>query len=102
MSFKAMLAGGVVAPGVWDAATALLAKQAGFHCLYQSGYLHEATQIGAPDLGLMTLTEVASQASRIIAATDLPLVVDIDTGFGGVNNLWRTIRTLEAAGVAAV
>ncbi len=102
MNFKEMLTRGVVAPGVWDAGTALLAKQAGFDCLYQSGYALEATQIGAPDLGLMTVTEVASQASRIIAAADLPIVVDIDTGFGGVNNIWRTVRTLEAAGVSAV
>lgn len=102
MSFKDMLARGVVAPGVWDAGTALLAKHAGFDCLYQSGYALEATQIGAPDLGLMTITEVASQASRIIAATNLPVVVDIDTGFGGINNIWRTVRTLEATGVSAV
>lgn len=102
MTLKELLNQGVVAPGVWDAGTARLATQAGFTCLYQSGYAVEATQIGAPDLGLMTLTEVASQASRIIAATDIPLIVDIDTGFGGVNNLWRTVRTLESAGVAAV
>jgi methylisocitrate lyase len=102
MNFKDLLTKGVVAPGVWDAGTALLAKQAGFECVYQSGYAMEATQIGAPDLGLITLTEVASQATRIIAATDLPVVADIDTGFGGINNLWRTVRTLEAAGVAAV
>ncbi len=102
MSFKDVLAQGVVAPGVWDAGTALLAKNAGFSCLYQSGYLLEATQIGAPDLGLMTLTEVVSQASNIMAAVDLPLVVDVDTGFGGVNNLWRTVRSLEAAGVSAI
>lgn len=102
MNFRELLDEGAVAPGVWDAGTALLAKNAGFQCVYQSGYLLEATQIGAPDLGLMTLTEVASQASRIIAATDLPLVVDVDTGFGGVNNIWRTVRTLESAGVAAI
>src|SRR6478736_262058 len=91
MSFKEMLGKGVVAPGVWDAGTALLAKKAGFECVYQSGYAMEATQIGAPDLGLITLTEVASQATRIIAATDLPVVADIDTGFGGINNIWRTV-----------
>ena len=102
MNFRDLLERGVVAPGVWDAGSALLAKQAGFECLYQSGYAIEATQIGAPDIGLMTITEVASQASRIMAATELPLVVDIDTGFGGVNNIWRTVRTLEASGVAAV
>lgn len=102
MSFKKSLADGVVAPGVWDAGTARLAKNAGFSCIYQSGYLLEATQIGAPDLGLMTLTEVVSQATNIMAAVDLPLVVDIDTGFGGVNNLWRTVRSLEAAGVSAI
>jgi methylisocitrate lyase len=102
MSFKTLLDEGVVAPGVWDAGTALLAKNAGFSCLYQSGYALEATQIGAPDLGLMTLTEVVSQASNIMGAADLPLVVDVDTGFGGVNNLWRTVRLLETAGVSAI
>jgi len=100
--FRSLLAEGVVAPGVWDAATALLAKQAGFECLYQSGYLLEATQIGAPDIGLMTATEVVSQAANILGAADMPLVVDIDTGFGSVNNLWRTVRSLEATGVSAV
>ena len=99
---RAELARGVVAPPVWDALSARLAKAAGFRALAQSGFALEATQIGAPDLGLMTATEVGLQAMRIVAASDLPLIVDIDTGFGGINNIWRTVRDLELVGVAAV
>jgi 2,3-dimethylmalate lyase len=102
MTFRDLVSNGVIVPGVWGALSAQLAKEAGFKSLALSGFALEATQVGAPDLGLMTATEVASQALRIISATDLPLIVDIDTGFGGVNNIWRTVRDLELLGVSAV
>jgi methylisocitrate lyase len=67
-----------------------------------SGFSVEATQLGAPDLGVITLTELASHASRIADAVDIPIFADIDTGFGGALNVTRTIRAMESAGVAGV
>lgn len=92
----------VFAPGVYDALTARLAADAGASAVYLTGYGLEASQLGAPDIGLMTLTEVATQAQRISDAVSLPLICDIDTGFGGINNIWRTVRTLERAGATAL
>ena len=92
----------VFAPGVYDALTARLAAHAGASAVYLTGYGLEASQIGAPDIGLMTMTEVATQAQRISDAVPIPLIVDIDTGFGGINNVWRTIRAVERAGASAL
>jgi methylisocitrate lyase len=91
-----------VAAGVYDALSGVLAERAGFSALFVSGYAVEATQLAAPDLGLVTLTEMAQQAGRIASATSVPVICDIDTGYGGVNNIWRTVRELERAGVTAV
>lgn len=102
MTLKDQVSDGLVALGVYDALSAVIATQAGAASLYMSGFGFEATQIGAPDVGLMTLTELAEQCSRITSVSDLPLICDIDAGFGGVNNIWRTVRELERAGVSAV
>lgn len=100
---RALLAGEmVVAPGVFDALSARLAQLAGFTAVHMTGLGVEAAQLGAPDLGLMTMTEIAQHAARIAAAIDLPVIADIDTGFGGVLNVQRTIREMERAGVAGV
>ena len=92
----------VFAPGVYDALTARLAANAGASAVYLTGFGLEASQLGAPDIGLMTMTEVATQAQRISEAVSLPLICDIDTGFGGINNVWRTVRALERAGASAL
>jgi methylisocitrate lyase len=94
--------GGVVAPGAHDALTAVLAQRAGFDAVYLSGFAFEATQLGAPDVGVSTMPELVAHAGRIVEATRADVVVDIDTGFGGPNSVWRTVRAFEAAGVAAV
>lgn len=100
---RALLAGEmVVAPGVFDALSARLAQLAGFPAVHMTGLGVEASQLGAPDLGLMTMTEIAQHAGRIAAAIDIPVMADIDTGFGGVLNVQRTIREMERAGVAGV
>lgn len=99
---RLLAAGTVVAPGIFDPFSARLAELAGFDVLHLTGFGVEATQIGAPDLGLITLTELAGHAARITDAVDLPVLADIDTGFGGVLNVRRTIRELERAGVAGV
>jgi len=92
----------VVAPGCFDSLSARLAELAGFQALHLTGLGMEITQLGAPDLGLLTLTEVAAHAARITAAVDIPVLADVDTGFGGVLNVRRTVREMERAGVAGV
>lgn len=88
-------------PGAHDAMAGLLAKQTGFKALYLSGGAFTAS-LGIPDIGLITSTEVADRAKEIIRATNLPLLADIDTGFGGVLNVARTAVEMVEAGVAAV
>lgn len=101
--FRALLANGmVVAPGCYDPFSARLAQLAGFDAVHMTGLGVEAAQLGAPDLGLLTMTEIASHAARMTAALDIPVFADIDTGFGSVLNVGRTIREMERAGVAGV
>jgi methylisocitrate lyase len=88
-------------PGVHHAMAGLLAKKAGFEAAYVSGNAI-AGVLGLPDLGIVTLEEVCFFVRAIYRATDLPLLVDIDTGFGEVMNVMRTVRELEDAGAAAV
>ncbi|WP_461610674.1 methylisocitrate lyase [Cytobacillus kochii] len=88
-------------PGAHDAMAGLMAKQAGFHALYLSGAAYTASK-GLPDLGMVTSAEMAERAKEIIRATNLPLLVDIDTGFGGILNAARTAVEMQEAGVAAV
>ncbi len=93
--------GYVVAPGVFSGISALLAQRAGFRALYLSGS-GVAGSMGLPDLSLTTLDEVAAETRKITSMSGLPLIVDIDTGFGETLNVVRTIRTMEAAGAAAI
>lgn len=88
-------------PGTHDAMAALIAKESGFSALYLSGAAYTASR-GLPDLGIVTSAEVADRAKDIIRATNLPLLVDIDTGFGGILNTARTAREMVEANVAAV
>jgi methylisocitrate lyase len=88
--------------GTINAYTALMATQVGFDALYLSGAGVANASFGLPDLGMTSLNDVAEDASRITAVTDVPLLVDIDTGFGGAFNIARTIKQMERAGVAAV
>ncbi|GIO25011.1 methylisocitrate lyase [Oceanobacillus sp. J11TS1] len=88
-------------PGTHDAMAGLVAKQAGFQSLYLSGAAYTASK-GLPDLGIVTSEEVAERAKEIVRATNLPLLVDIDTGFGGILNVVRTAREMVEANVAAV
>ncbi|MCC3355473.1 methylisocitrate lyase [Bacillus sp. REN16] len=88
-------------PGAHDGISALLAKKSGFEALYLSGAAYTASR-GLPDLGIVTSEELASRAKDLIRASNLPLLVDIDTGFGGVLNAARTAREMVEAKVAAV
>jgi len=89
-------------PGAINAYCALLAEQAGFKALYLSGAGVANASFGLPDLGVTALGDVLEDARRITAATDLPLLVDVDTGFGSAFNIARTVREMERAGVAAI
>jgi methylisocitrate lyase len=88
-------------PGAHDAMSGLLAKEAGFEAMYLSGAAFSAS-LGLPDLGLITLTELAMRTREITRATGLPILVDIDTGFGSVLNVTRTVHEMAEAGAAAI
>src|SRR5215831_13017495 len=89
-------------PGTINAYCALLAERAGFEAIYLSGAGVANASFGLPDLGVTTLNDVLEDARRITGATDLPLLVDADTGFGSAFNIARTVRELERAGVAGM
>ncbi len=92
----------LLAPGVYDAFTALLAEQAGFEALYLSGASIAYTRLGRSDVGLTTATEVADTLARITERVALPVIVDADTGFGNALNTQRTVRAFERAGAAMI
>jgi len=92
----------VIAPGVYDPLTALIATQAGFHSLYISGAAIAYTRMGRPDIGLVSITEVVETVSLIRDRVDANLIVDADTGYGNALNVQRTIRLLEKAGAQAI
>jgi methylisocitrate lyase len=92
--------GALMMPGVPNAAMARQAERAGFDALYVSGAGMANATAGVPDIGLLTLTEVTRLAGYIARAVKIPAIVDADTGFGGSENVARTIRELEASGLA--
>ncbi len=95
--------GAVLAPGVWDPLSARLAARAGFPVVFVSGFAVAATLLGAPDIGLLTQTEMADVARRVAAAVPrTPVVVDADTGYGDAVNAARTVELWEAAGAAGL
>jgi 2-methylisocitrate lyase-like PEP mutase family enzyme len=92
----------VVAPGVYDAFTALVAAQAGFETLYVSGAAIAYTRLGRPDIGLVSATEVAQTVAMIRDRVTAKLIVDADTGYGNALNVARTVRELERVGANAI
>lgn len=88
--------------GAITAYAGLMAKRTGYKALYLSGGGVAANSLGVPDLGISTMEDVLTDARRIVDATQMPLLVDIDTGWGGAFNIGRTIRNFERIGVAAV
>src|SRR5258708_31958711 len=91
---------GVVMPGAFNAATARLIERAGFPAAYISGAGLAVATAGVPDIGLLTLTEVAQLAGYIAGAGRIPALVDADTRFCGVENVARAVRGFERAGLA--
>jgi len=92
----------VVAPGVYDSFTALVATQAGFTTLYVSGAAIAYTRLGRPDIGLVSMSEVVETVTLIRDRVEAHLVVDADTGYGNALNVARTVRALERAGANAI
>lgn len=92
----------VIAPGVYDALTALLAEQVGFRAAYVSGASVSYTLLGRPDLGFVSLSELAQAVERMRQRVSIDLIVDADTGFGNAVNVIHTVKTLERAGATAI
>ena len=92
----------VLAPGCYDALGARLVEEAGFDAAYMTGFGTAASRLGRPDVGLLTLTEMADNARRIAQAVEIPVIADADTGYGNPINVIRTVREYEAAGIAAL
>jgi 2-methylisocitrate lyase-like PEP mutase family enzyme len=92
----------LLVPGAANALVARIIEDLGYEAVYLTGAGIANTQLGMPDLGLLTVTELAETTARVGDVCSLPLIVDIDTGFGNVLNVQRTVRLLERAGAAAV
>jgi methylisocitrate lyase len=92
----------VVLPGAYDALSARLAQRAGFTAMFTTGFGFAAATLGAPDIGLMTATEIMERVRNIVNAVDVPLVADMDTGYGNPLNVTRTVRDCVGAGVAGI
>ncbi len=92
----------ILVPGIYDSFGALMAERAGFEALYVSGDSISYTKLGSPDLGFVSMSEVAAIVGNISERTSLPLIVDADTGFGNALNVQRTIKVFEKAGASAI
>lgn len=92
----------VNAPGVYDALSALLAEQAGFEAVFLSGSSIAYSQLGQPDIGLVTMSEMADACNRITDRVNIPVLVDVDSGFGNTAHAVRTLHLMEKAGAAGI
>ena len=104
IALKAALASDepLILPGASDPAGAMLIERAGFKAAYATGAGISNAQFGLPDIGMVSQTEILAQATRMVQAMSLPLVVDTDTGFGNVPSVIRTVQLFEQAGAAAL
>ena len=92
----------IVAPGAYDCLSARLIEQCGFEAAFMTGYGAAASILGEPDYGLMTMNEMANVCANMNAFLNIPLIGDIDTGYGNPLNVYRTVKEFERAGMAAV
>jgi carboxyvinyl-carboxyphosphonate phosphorylmutase len=101
---RALLESGetIVVPGAFDPLAARLVEEAGFPAVYMTGFGTSAALLGRPDVGLLTMTEMAGNAGRIADCVDIPVIADADTGYGNALNVIRTVGAYEAAGVAGI
>ncbi len=94
--------GPVIAPGVYDCISARIVERAGFPAAFISGAAVTASILGYPDVGLQTMPEILNQARNIARSVEIPVIADVDTGYGNALNVIRTVREFEAAGVAGI
>lgn len=92
----------IVAPGVFDMISTMMVQRVGFDAVYASGYWLTASYLGIPDAGIATYTEMLARVSKVVEKSDVPVIADADTGFGGLLNVHHTVRGYEAAGVSAI
>ncbi|MCH8902219.1 MAG: isocitrate lyase/PEP mutase family protein [Chloroflexi bacterium] len=92
----------IVLPGAYDALTARLAERAGFNACFTTGFGFAATVLGVPDYGLLTMSETIDRVRHVVQALSVPLVADMDTGYGNALNVVRTVRECVALGVAGI
>jgi methylisocitrate lyase len=92
----------MVLPGVFDALSARIAEKVGFDAIFQTGYGSAATLLGMPDYGFLNAGETIDNARRIIRAVSIPVIVDVDTGYGNPLNVWRLVRDLQSLGAAGI
>lgn len=104
LDFRANPAAGkfMIAPGIYDALSAKAAQAAGLPCLAMGGYAISASRLGQPDVGLLSLTEMAVALKQICDATDIPIIGDGDTGYGNALNVIRTEQEYEKAGASCI
>lgn len=92
----------IVGAGVYDGLSAKIVEHLGFEAVYMTGAGVSASVLGVPDIGLLTMSEMVRQARNIVAAVNLPVISDADTGYGNPINMMRTVREYEQAGVCAI
>jgi 2-methylisocitrate lyase-like PEP mutase family enzyme len=92
----------VQAPGAYDALSARLIERADFEAIYMTGFGATAARLGQPDIGLLTQTEMTTQARDMVRAVRVPVIADADTGYGGPSNIERSVHEYAQAGVAAI
>ena len=92
----------IILPGVYDALSARIAQNVGFNAAFQTGYGTSATLLGMPDFGFLNAGETIDNARRIINSVDIPILVDIDTGYGSPLNVWRTVTDIEKLGAGGI
>ncbi len=94
--------GPLVIPGVYDAIGAKIAEKVGFDAMFQTGYGTSATLFGMPDYGFIGATETVENARRICSAVSVPVIVDVDTGYGNALSVWKLVKELESAGASGI
>lgn len=97
-----MSEGCTAVPGVYDALGANLAEKAGFEAVYLGSFATAVSTLGQPDVGSVTMTEMATHAKNIANSVNIPLIVDAENGFYHAANIWRTVREMELSGAAAI
>jgi 2-methylisocitrate lyase-like PEP mutase family enzyme len=92
----------IILPGVYDALTAKIAEDVGFQAAFQTGYGTSASLLGMPDFGFLNAGETLENARRIINCVNIPILVDIDTGYGNPLNVWKIVKDLERIGAKGI